>query len=66
MSTEQPFVFFHASLALLAAVRSFGASSRQRLKDVIQKALGTVKEFKGGPPDANTVQTLETALSELG
>ena len=66
MSVEQPFVFFHASLALLAAVRSFGASSEKVLKAAIERALKTVEAFRSGKPDANTVDTLRAALEELG
>jgi hypothetical protein len=66
MRTEQPFVFFHASLALLATVRSYGSAARDTLRNEIQEALHIVTSFKGGPPDENTVDILNEALSELG
>jgi len=65
MSEEQPFVFFHASLALLAAVRGFGAHNSTLLKPALEEALRVVTSFKGGAPDRNTVETLKTAISEL-
>ncbi|HXX20878.1 MAG TPA: hypothetical protein VEJ46_15850 [Candidatus Acidoferrum sp.] len=66
MSEEQPFVFFHASLALLAAVRLYARSAERELRSAVSRALKTVKSFKGGPPDRNTIDALELALSELG
>jgi hypothetical protein len=66
MRNEQPFVFFHASVALLAMERRFGAVSGDELRSGIEQALTTVKSFKGGMPDQNTIETLELALSELG
>ena len=66
MQNEQPFVFFHASVALLAMTRRFGAVAGDNLKAAINRALNTVRSFKGGPPDQNTIDTLELALSELG
>ena len=66
MRNEQPFVFFHASVALLAMTRRFGGVAGNNLKAAIEEALGTIRSFKGGPPDQNTIETLELALSELG
>ena len=65
MSEEQPFVFFHASLALLATVRAFGAHSSALLKSALEEAMRIVTSFKGGAPDRNTVETLKAAISEL-
>ena len=65
MSVEQPFVFYHASLALLAAVRSFGGNNKTELKSALEQSLQIIKSFKGAPPDQNTVETLTQALSEL-
>ena len=65
MSREQPFLLFHASLALLAMVRYFGARSRKDLETAVQKSLAIVQSFKGGPPDRNTVETLQIAQAEL-
>lgn len=66
MRKEQPFVFFHASVALLSMVRRFGGVARNELKAAIERALNIVKSFTGGSPDQNTIETLELALSELG
>jgi len=66
MGTEQPFILFHASLVLLAMVRSYGVQSRQELAAAVARSLNVVKSFSGGPPDHNTVDTLILAQSELG
>lgn len=65
MTEEQPFVFYHASLALLASVRAFGARDLERLKSSIEQCLKEVKSFRDGPPDRNTIEVLTQALSEL-
>jgi hypothetical protein len=64
MSVEHPFIFFHASVALLRTVRGFGVQHRDELRQAIQKALNTVNSF-GEQRDTNTVRTLTLALSEL-
>jgi hypothetical protein len=64
MSVEHPFIFFHASVALLRAVRGFGVQHRDQLRQAIQKALDTVNSY-GELRDTNTVRTLTLALSEL-
>jgi hypothetical protein len=66
MGMEQPFILFHASLALLAIARNCDPASRSQVKDRIEKALAVVEGFKGGEPDSNTVETLQAALTELG
>ena len=65
MAEEQPFVFFHASLALIAAVRAFGARDSGELKSAVEQAMQMVNSFKGGGPDPNTVKILKQASSEL-
>ncbi len=65
MRVEQPFVFFHASVALLNAVRRFGAAERTALSSALQAALTQVQSF-GEHADANTVRLLTLAISELG
>jgi len=65
MTVEQPFVFYQASVALLAAVRSFGGSNKSELRAALEQSLQVVKSFKGGPPDQNTIETLQLGLSEL-
>ena len=64
MRVEQPFVFFHASVALLNAVRRYGASERATLGTALQAALAQVQSF-GEKADANTIRSLTLALSEL-
>ena len=64
MRVEQPFVFFHASVALLNAVRRFGAGERNMLEGALHTALTQVQGF-GEHADANTIRALTLALSEL-
>ncbi len=64
MRVEQPFVFFHASVALLNTVRRYGASERGTLAAALRTALAQVQSF-GDKADANTVRSLTLALSEL-
>ncbi len=64
MRVEQPFVFFHASVALLNAVRRFGAAERKPLDTALHAALAQVQGF-GEHADANTIRALTLALSEL-
>ncbi len=65
MSHEQPFLLFHASLVLLAMVRSYGAQSRKELDSALKRSLDVVQSFSGGPPDRNTINTLQLAQNEL-
>jgi hypothetical protein len=65
MRHEQPFLLFHASLVLLAMVRSFGAQSREQLDAALNRSLEIVQAFTRGTPDHNTVTTLQVAQSEL-
>ncbi len=64
MRVEQPFVFFHASVALLNAVRRFGEAEKPTLQRSIEAALKQVQSF-GEHADTNTVRSLTLALSEL-
>ena len=64
MRVEQPFVFFHASVALLNAARRFGQSNRESVSGALGSALKQVQGF-GEKADANTVRLLTLALSEL-
>jgi hypothetical protein len=64
-SFEQPFLFYHAALALQNVANiSNTAEERNHLRDVTQQALRTLKGF-AGVPDANTVEILESLLSDL-
>jgi hypothetical protein len=65
MTVEQPFVFFHASLAILAMVRRYGTQAQDELMKAIKQSLDSVQSFSGGPPDRNTIEVLRTAQSEL-
>jgi hypothetical protein len=65
MKDEQPFVFYQASVALLATVRSFGSGHETELRSALEQSLQIVNSFEGGAPDRNTVETLKDALSEL-
>ncbi len=64
MAQEQPFVFFHAAVALLNAVRHYGQSERARLGSAIEAALRQVQSF-GEAADLNTLRVLTLAQSEL-
>ena len=64
MRVEQPFVFFHASVALLNTVRRFGSSEKGPLSDALGAALAQVQSF-GENADANTIRALTLAQSEL-
>ncbi len=64
MKAEQPFVFFHASVALLNTVRRYGLSQKAALGAALQTALAQVQSF-GEKADANTVRLLTLAQSEL-
>ncbi len=64
MKVEQPFVFFHASVALLNTVRRFGQSRRTALSAALEAALAQVQSF-GDQADANTIRSLTLARSEL-
>ncbi len=64
MKVEQPFVFFHASVALLNTVRRYGSSEKTTLGNALKAALAQVQSF-GDKADANTVRLLTLAQSEL-
>ncbi len=64
MRVEQPFVFFHASAALLNAVRRFGHAESAKLGEALAGALAQVRSF-GENADANTIRCLTLAQSEL-
>ena len=64
MRQEQPFVFFHASVALLNAVRRFGHTEKPTLGAALATSLSQVQSF-GEKADANTIRSLTLAQSEL-
>jgi hypothetical protein len=64
-STEHPFIFYHASLALQNVANICDSPEKKKnLREVTQQALATIKAF-AGPPDRSTVEVLETLLSSL-
>ena len=64
MAVERPFVFFHASVGLLSAVRRYRVEHRDALRVAVSRALAQVQSF-GENCDKNTVRSLTLALSEL-
>jgi hypothetical protein len=65
MATENPFIFFHAALALLETVRAKGTVFPHRLRRALNRAKSKVESFKEGPPDSNTLEVLAEAINEL-
>jgi hypothetical protein len=64
-SSDQPFAFYHAALALQNVASILHTpEDKRRLRDVAQQALLVIKSFSG-PPDANTVEVLEGLISSL-
>lgn len=64
-TTEQPFIFFQASLAVLQAVRKYGPRRPHALHRRISQSIKELESFEGGAPDANTLRTLRNAQIEL-
>jgi hypothetical protein len=64
-STEHPFIFYHAALALQNVANiSDTPEKKRRLREVVQEALAIVKAF-AGPPDQGTIEVLDMLLSSL-
>lgn len=64
-STEHPFIFYHAALALQNAANICDTpTKRKHIREVTRQALTTVKAFDG-PSDRGTVQVLDMLLSSL-
>lgn len=63
-SSEQPFVFYHAALALQNFANIADAQAKKRLRDVTEQALATVSEFRG-VPDRGTIEVLEALRDSL-
>lgn len=64
-TSEHPFIFYQAAIALKEAIRKFGAKHNQKLLDVITSALNHVEAFEGGIPDRNSIFVLNAALKQL-
>ncbi|WP_454620501.1 hypothetical protein [Bradyrhizobium cenepequi] len=64
-STEQPFLLYHAALALQNVANICDTPEKKRnLREVAGQALAKVKSF-AGVPDRGTVEVLEMLLSSL-
>jgi len=63
-SSEQPFVFYHAAIALQNVANIADAVGKTRLVETIEQALRAVKSFTG-VPDQGTIRVLEELLSSL-
>jgi hypothetical protein len=63
-ASEQPFLFYHAALALQNVANDCNAHEKMRLRKAAQEALTSVKSF-AGTPDQQTVEVLTMLLSSL-
>jgi hypothetical protein len=64
-SSETPFVFYHAALALQNVANVVNSEEgKQRLLQVVRQAIDTVNNFKG-TPDQNTLEVLGALNSSL-
>ncbi|WP_076865667.1 hypothetical protein [Bradyrhizobium mercantei] len=64
-TSEQPFLFYHAALALQSYANICAtAQERENLLSVARQALTDVKGF-AGVPDRNTIEVLEMLISSL-
>lgn len=64
-SIDQPFVFYHAALALQnLAIDKIASAEKRRLIEAAYKGVTTLKAFEGGP-DHSTIGVLENLISTL-
>jgi hypothetical protein len=64
-SSDQPFLFYHAALALQNVADSRDTiEGKLEIREVAQRALKTVKSF-AGVPDRHTMEVLETLIASL-
>ena len=64
-SSDQPFLFYHAALALQNVANTLGtAEEKKHLREVAQQALNAVKSF-AGVPDRETIEVLEMLIASL-
>jgi hypothetical protein len=67
MEEDQAFLLFHASLAILALVKTHSDLKDESAAKAVRAALDHVKGYSGGGgPDPNTVDVLNEVLSRLG
>jgi hypothetical protein len=65
MEEDQPFVFFHASLAILESVKAHSYLRPKIAADLIRRGIERLESFRGGKPDTNTIEVLNHALAIL-
>jgi hypothetical protein len=65
MEEDQPFVFFHASLAILELVKAHSYLRPKIAADLIRRGIERLESFRDGKPDANTIEVLDHALAIL-
>jgi hypothetical protein len=64
-SSEHPFVFYHAALALQNVANNSGTlEKKKQFRKVAEEALATVRGFSGRP-DRNTIEILKMLISDL-
>ena len=64
-SSEQPFLFYHAALALQNVANICNTpEEKERLREVARQALDRVKSF-AGVPDRSTIEVLEMLIDSL-
>jgi len=66
LQEDQPFILFHAALAVLELVKTHPYLKPEIARQLIGRALTRVSSFEGGTPDQNTIDVLNQALSLLG
>ena len=59
---ETPFVFYHASLALVNAANSGSEANKRRVLETAKTALEILQSFKG-TPDKNTIDQLKNLMA---
>lgn len=65
LTEQQPFLLYHASLALQNVANVYDApEEKQRILTIAKRALAKTKSFKG-VPDRGTIEVLETLISSL-
>jgi len=63
-SSEHPFIFYHAALALQNFANIADGAAKRRLRKVTQDALAAVRGFAGAP-DQSTIEVLDVLLDSL-
>jgi len=64
-SSDQPFLFYHAALALQNVANiCYTVEEKKHLREVARQALDTVKSFAGAP-DQGTIGVLDMLIASL-